>query len=58
MTRAAAKRIALKVAVTFLEGAIAYLAVAPNIASKAAVAGAVAAGVSAVYNLSRHYLDV
>jgi hypothetical protein len=58
MTKAAAKRIALKVAVTFLESFIGYLAVAPNILSKAAIAGAVGAGLSATYNLARHYLDV
>lgn len=58
MTKNAAKRITLKVAVTFLESFSGYLVVAPNILSKAAIAGAVGAGLSAVYNLTRHALDV
>lgn len=56
MTTDKAKKIAVKVAVTFIEGAIAYVSVQPNhTLNKTLLIGAVAAGVSAVYNLSKHY---
>jgi hypothetical protein len=42
--------------VTFVEGFLAYWATTGNLTTKTALTGAVAAGVSAVYNLSRHYL--
>ena len=43
-----------KVVVTFVEGAIAYFVVLPNPSyTKTAIAGAVAAGLSAVYNTLR-----
>jgi hypothetical protein len=50
------KKIAVRVVVTFVEGFLAYWATTGNLTTKTALTGAVAAGVSAVYNLSRHYL--
>lgn len=59
MTSAKVKEIALKVVVTFVEAALAYSALNNfDITNKTAVAGAIGAGLSAVYNLSKHYLDV
>lgn len=55
MTKDKAKKIAVKVAVTFLEASIAYLTASGWKFDKVVLAGAVGAGVSAVYNLSKHY---
>lgn len=51
------KSIAVRVIVTFVEGFLAYWATTGNLTNKTALTGAVAAGVSAVYNLSRHYFS-
>lgn len=50
------KLILVRVLVTFVEGAGAYFAVNGwDFNSKTVVAGAVAAGLSALYNWARHY---
>lgn len=56
MDKSRAKKIAVKVVITFVEAAIAYWVTTGQLATKAALAGAIGAGISAVYNLSRHYL--
>ncbi len=53
-----AKKIAIKVVVTFLEAAVAAWVATGYKTDKVALAGIVGAGVSAAYNLTRHYLDV
>lgn len=58
MTQDQFKKIALKVALTFIEAAVAYWVATGNLVSKTALAGAVGAGISAVYNLTRHYTGV
>lgn len=59
MTSDKVKKIAIKVAVTFVEAAVAYLSLNSwNISSKTVIAGAVGAGISAVYNVVRHYTGV
>jgi len=48
------QQLAEKVAVTFVEAAVVYLTVVPTVNwNKTAIAGAVGAGLSAVYNLVR-----
>ncbi len=58
MDKSKAKKIALKVIVTFVEGGLAYWAATGQLVTKTALVGAIAAGVSAVYNLTRHYTGV
>lgn len=55
MDKQAAKKIVVRVVVTFVEGAVAYLAVNGYKLDKLALSGAVAAGLSALYNLGKHY---
>lgn len=50
------RRIALKVVVTFVEAAVAFWVAAGYKTDKVALAGVVGAGLSAVYNVSKHYL--
>lgn len=52
------KHIALKVVVTFVEAGVAYWVATGQKTDKAVLAGAVGAGLSAVYNLVRHYTGV
>ncbi len=58
LSKSKAQHIAFKVVVTFIESALAYWATTGNLVSKTALAGAVGAGLSACYNLGRHYFDV
>lgn len=58
MNQAQFKKIALKVIVTFVEGGVAYWVASGKLINKTVLAGMVAAGVSAVYNLTRHYTGV
>lgn len=56
MNQAKVKEIIVKVLVTFVEAGVAYWVAAGQQTNKIALAGAVGAGVSAVYNVVRHYL--
>lgn len=58
MTLEKFKHIALKVIVTFVEAGAAYWATTGHLVSKTALAGVIGAGISAVYNLARHYTGV
>lgn len=55
MSQEQIKKIAIKVVVTFVEAAAAYWVATGNLVNKAALAGAVGAGISAAYNVLRHY---
>lgn len=57
MTPQKARSIAIKVIVTFVEAAGAYWVASGQKTDKIALSGAVGAGLSALYNLSKHYLD-
>lgn len=50
------QEIAIKVVVTFVEAAGAYWIASGGKVSKLALAGVMGAGLSAVYNLGKHYL--
>ncbi len=56
MTKQKAKTIAIKVAVTFIEAAVAVWVASGYKTDKVALAGAIGAGLSAVYNFGKHYI--
>ncbi len=58
MDKAKVKSIAIKVVVTFIEAAVAAWVVTGFKTDKVALAGAIGAGLSAVYNITKHYTGV
>lgn len=56
MTPQKARSIVIKVIVTFFEAAAAYWVASGQKTDKIALSGAVGAGLSAIYNLTKHYI--